>query len=57
MKNTIELTPYLPECTSAKSHAVSDTVSRALISGAEVLVTLLIGACFFVSTCAFIQIL
>lgn len=57
MKNTIELTPYLPECTSAKSHAVSDTVSRALISGAEVLVTLLIGVCFFVSTCAFIRIL
>ena len=57
MKNTIELTPYLPEAVPAKARPVSDTVSRVMISGAEVLVTLLIGVCFLVSTCAFLQII
>lgn len=57
MKNTIELTPYLPATVRAKKRSVLDTVSRVLISGTEVLVTALIGVCFFVSTCAFIQII
>lgn len=57
MKNTIELTPYLPTTVRAKKRSVFDTVSRVLISGTEVLVTALIGVCFLVSAFAFIQIL
>lgn len=57
MHKVIELTPYLPTAEPEKSHVVFESVSHGLITGAEIAVTLLIGICFFVSTCAFVHII